>query len=128
MNSMKNVKKKLLLLPLLFGFFLVGCSGKPENQNQESTTATINVKTAVCGSCSKTIKKALQAVHGVQEVEVDLEAHTAKVVFMPAKVDLKTLELAVANAGYNANETPRNQEAYEKLDACCKTDESSHPN
>lgn len=83
---------------------------------------TIEVPTIVCGSCVTTVTKALKKVPGVKTAKVDLKKKTATVTFASTKVTIDKLEMAIANAGYDANKVKRNPEAYEKLDACCKTD------
>jgi copper chaperone CopZ len=85
-------------------------------------TTIIKVPTIVCGSCVTTVTKALKNVDGVKTAKVDLKKKTATVKYTSAKVTLEKLENAIADAGYDANSVKRNPEAYEKLDACCKTD------
>jgi copper chaperone CopZ len=83
---------------------------------------TINVPTIVCNSCVKTVTSALKKVDGVKTAKVDLKKKTATVTYASTKVTVDKLELAIANAGYDANNVKRNADAYEKLDACCKID------
>ena len=85
-------------------------------------TAIIKVPTIVCGSCVTTVTKALKKVDGVKTAKVDLKKKTATVTYASTKVTVDKLEKAIADAGYDANNVRRNLEAYEKLDACCKTD------
>jgi copper chaperone CopZ len=82
----------------------------------------IKVPTIVCGSCVTTVTTALKKVDGVKTAKVDLKKKTATVTYASAKVTVDKLEKAIADAGYDANKVKRNPEAYEKLDACCKTD------
>lgn len=86
-------------------------------------TTVIKVPTIVCSSCVATVTKALTPVNGVTTAKVDLKKKTATVKYVSAKVTVEKLERAIADAGYDANNVKRNPEAYEKLDACCKTDE-----
>ncbi|HEY4613259.1 MAG TPA: heavy-metal-associated domain-containing protein [Bacteroidota bacterium] len=120
------MKTTLILLTILVALVVFGCAKTEEQPTVQ--TASIKVETAVCGDCGSTITDALKKVEGVQEASVDNEKKTATVQFLPAKVDLKRLETAIADAGYNANDTKRNPEAYEKLEECCKVDskESHH--
>ena len=85
-------------------------------------TAVIKVPTIVCNSCVSTITKALKKVDGIKSTKVDLKQKTATVSYVSAKLNLSKIEKAIANAGYDANDTKRNPAAYEKLDACCKAD------
>ena len=85
-------------------------------------TTTIRASSMVCGKCAKTIEKAVYAVEGVKEVEVDVDKKTVLVSYVPARTNVETLEMAISDAGYDANNRKRNPDAYEKLEACCKID------
>jgi copper ion binding protein len=89
-------------------------------QAVESTT--IQAKSMVCGSCAKTIEKAVYRVEGVKEVTVDLDRKMVEVKFVSAQTNVQTIEAAISDAGYDANSRKRNPDAYEKLAACCKID------
>ena len=118
------MKLFLILVTIVTTLALIGC-GKTAEQSTVQT-ASIKVESAVCGTCGDAITDALKGVEGVQEASVDIEKKVATVQYLPAKTDLSKLERAVADAGYDANETKRNSEAYEKLDSCCKIGETTH--
>ena len=113
------MKKISPLLLCLLSLGLAHCS-RQEQPKIENTA--INVSSLVCGSCARTIEVAVKALDGVQEVSVDVGEKRAKVKYLPAKTDVKAIENAIANSGYDANSTKRSPKAYEKLDACCKID------
>ncbi len=98
---------------------LFGCA---KQSSPEVATTLVKTPTIVCGSCEKNIKNALGKVAGVQEVQVDTKAKTVQVRYESAKTSVEQIETAITGAGYNANERKRDQAAYEKLDACCKSD------
>lgn len=104
-----------IILPFLLAVLIFGCAKEDNLQ-----TEVIQTKTVKCGSCEKTIQKALYAVEGVKSVDVDLEGKNVKVQFIPASTNLQTLEMTIADAGYDANERPRDESAYEQLPGCCK--------
>ncbi|MBU1423777.1 MAG: heavy-metal-associated domain-containing protein [Bacteroidetes bacterium] len=81
---------------------------------------TISVPSIMCDMCVTTITDALNKVDGVNNIDVNLAGKVAVVKFNPSKVDMNGLEKAITDAGYDANETPRNREAYENLPECCK--------
>ena len=85
-------------------------------------TTTIKAGSMVCGKCAKTIQKAVYGVEGVKEVEVDVEGKTVQVIYVSARTNVQTIEMAISDAGYDANNRKRNPDAYEKLEACCKID------
>ncbi|GJM63790.1 heavy metal translocating P-type ATPase [Persicobacter diffluens] len=55
-----------------------------------------------CGSCVANVEKAIAAVEGVQEVEVNLLTQQAKIALSP-QVKIKTIEKAVKAAGFKMN-------------------------
>ena len=57
----------------------------------------LNVKGMMCMHCVAHVEKALKAVAGVDQVEVDLEAGTASVT---GTADRQALVAAVTEAGY----------------------------
>lgn len=101
---------------LLSAVVITGCGG-PDLQ-----TEVISANTMVCGMCEDNVEKAVYAVEGVKSVEVDRKSKNVTVMFIPAQTNVQTIERAITDAGYNANDKPRDAGAYEKLDACCKED------
>ena len=102
---------------ILISVLLTGCTKK-----RDLDTTTIAVNSMVCGSCAKKIEKAVYAVEGVKSVDVDIDKKTAKVGFVSTQTNLETIEIAITDAGYDANNRKRDANAYEKLEACCKID------
>ncbi|HET7153414.1 MAG TPA: heavy-metal-associated domain-containing protein, partial [Candidatus Kapabacteria bacterium] len=94
---------------------------QPAQQATAQTVSTmINLPTMKCDNCAETITNAVQKLDGVQDVKVDVGTKTAEVHYIAAKLDQKKIEDAIANAGYDANSTKRNDEAYNNLKECCK--------
>ena len=93
----------------------VGCASK-----SEATTVEVKLSTMQCSMCSNTVEKALKKVDGVQSVEVDLEAKTAKVTFDDKVTNISALEQAVVKTGYAANDKKADSDAYAQLPSCCK--------
>ena len=65
--------------------------------------ATFDVPGMTCALCPITVRKAMEGVKGVKQVEVDFNAKTATVVFDPAKTTVEAIAAASANAGYPAH-------------------------
>ncbi len=77
-----------------------------ENQSQQQELAqkvTLDMQNMTCALCKITIKKALQAVDGVQKVNVDFDSKTAEVVFDPQKTNTNVLIKATTDVGYPAS-------------------------
>lgn len=62
-------------------------------------TKTMKIKGMMCGHCEATVKKALEALNGVEEAQVSHEAGTA-VVSLSAEVDNDTLKKTVEDKDY----------------------------
>ncbi len=74
--------------------------GKADNKKEETTmTKTMKIEGMMCGHCEATVKKALEAVDGVEEAEVSHEAGTA-VVTLNAEVADDVLKKAVEDKDY----------------------------
>jgi copper chaperone CopZ len=93
---------------------------KAEMESQKGTLTEISVPTAQCSMCAKTIKSAVKDVKGVYAADVDVEDKVASVRYDDKKTDVGTLENAIAEAGYDANDVKRNETAHAKLPACCQ--------
>lgn len=125
--------RRFALLAAFLGFVLSGCEKPQEEANSNGNAAqtaltsagevTINVPTIQCNSCTKNVEKALQALDGVKSAKVNLGKKVAAVSFEPGKLQLADLEKAIAAAGYDANDTKSDPEAYRALDECCKVPE-----
>ncbi|MCL6632081.1 MAG: copper ion binding protein [Alicyclobacillus herbarius] len=64
-------------------------------------TATITVKGMTCSGCVNAVTRALKAIDGVQEANVDLQGQKATVAFDASKVSVANLKEAVEEAGYD---------------------------
>lgn len=75
---------------------------------------------AQCGDCKPTIENAFLYIKGVKGVDLNVEAETVTVTYNAKKTDPETLRLALAKAGFQADDIPADPEAHSKLDACCR--------
>ncbi|NYT02784.1 MAG: copper-translocating P-type ATPase [Methanosarcinales archaeon] len=66
----------------------------------EEKRAELRISGMTCATCAATIEKSLKGREGVKRAEVNLGKETASVEYDPGKVNLKDLELAVKDAGY----------------------------
>jgi len=88
--------RRLLLTAALALSPLAALAGAPQ-------TIIIDVKNMTCAVCPITVRKALEKVHGVASVKVDLAAKTATVTFDPDKANAAALIKATTEAGYPAS-------------------------
>ena len=107
------MKHLLIIFSSILIATLIGC-GSADAKTE------VSVSTIQCGMCQKTIENGLGTVEGVKSVHVSLEDKVAHVVHDPKVANLATLETAISNLGYQANETLADPVAYEALSGCCK--------
>ncbi len=62
--------------------------------------ATLKIQGMTCNHCVMRVTKALKAVPGVQDAQVDLQKGEAAVTYDDAKVTTDKLSFAVVEAGY----------------------------
>jgi copper chaperone CopZ len=74
-----------------------------------------------CGMCKKTIEKSLK-IDGVKKASWDVKSKELTVSFDAKKTNLKTIQNAICEAGYDNDGCKGNDAAYEKLHSCCKYD------
>ena len=95
-----------LLLP---AYSNAACAAQETVETAAATqvkTVTLDIKNMTCGMCLITVKKALQAVPGVLEVQTDWESKTATVRYDGAKAEVEALTQATAQAGYPSTVKP----------------------
>jgi copper chaperone CopZ len=109
-----------LLKYLLVALLLISCKPKKDDPLKKTEVVKISLPSMVCSTCKDIIQKAIYAVDGVKNVDIDLDKKTAEVTFVPFQTSLEVIERAITDAGYDANDKKRNMEAYESLPACCK--------
>lgn len=63
-------------------------------------TVTLDVQNMTCPVCPITVKKSLEKVSGVSDVQIDFDQKTAIVTYNPDKAQPEVLTKATANAGY----------------------------
>jgi len=117
MRSMKINMGDMMRIDMKFMIFvfsmLIGCGG-------ESVKVTVQTPTIQCGMCQKTIEMGLAKLNGVGSSTVDLATKTTQVSYDVEKTDLISIEKAISNLGYQANDAVANSDAYDALPACCK--------
>ena len=63
-------------------------------------TRILNVPEVSCGHCERAIKKALQPIFGLGDVEVDIPRKQVKVEYDESVLDLKTISGILERQGY----------------------------
>lgn len=117
---------KYVLLTLLA---IAGFTTASFSQTKALETAKIKTPTAACEACKTRIESYLDRYDGIQFVNVNFRRGETTVKYLTDRVNLETIKAAIANAGYDADDLPANEEAYKRLPKACKKfeDGGGHP-
>jgi len=89
----------------------------------QAQTDTLRIRTsAMCDMCKRTIEESMAFTKGVKYASLDVESKVLTVAISPKKTDATAVRKAVNALGYDADDSPADPKAYEKLHACCKKD------
>ena len=100
-------KKEMVPMPeFITGFKEIEDHHKEENKMAETMVKTLNIEGMMCAHCQAHVKKALEGVAGVTQVEVSLEDKTATVSLTPGTEEQALVD-AVTEAGYKVVEARR---------------------
>jgi len=106
------MKQYFLILALML--FSVGLSAQEKNKK-----LTFEVD-GVCAMCKNRIEKAALKVKGVKFAAWDISNHELSLVIDENKTNVMEIKSAVASVGHDTKELKAPQEAYDKIDPCCK--------
>lgn len=95
--------------------------------NAQSKAATVNIKTSIycdhckrCESCGKRLEEAVYKEKGIKRVDIDEKTKIVSIIYNTTKTSPEKLRLAIANAGFDADDVKGNPKAYSTWDDCCK--------
>lgn len=74
----------------------------------------------VCGMCEKRIESNCLATKGIKMADWNKENRMLKVIFNEKKISLDEIHKKVASIGHDTKLETATDEAYNKLDMCCK--------
>ncbi|MDZ4308096.1 heavy-metal-associated domain-containing protein [Allopontixanthobacter sp.] len=101
----------LAVLALAGGGVVLALGIAGEDRPVAASTAqahtTFAIENMTCAMCPITVKKAMEGVAGVSEVNVDFAAKTARAAYDPARTNPAAIAAASTNAGYPARATAR---------------------
>jgi copper chaperone CopZ len=96
-------------------------------EEKSSKKATIEIQTsAICGDCKQRIEHNMAYEKGVKFVELDNETKVVTIEYNPKKTNPDKLRKAISEIGYDADDVMANQEAHDKLPACCQKGNEPH--
>ena len=114
---------------MLVVFSTMSFFGMSQESNEKNTKKieTIKIQTsAQCSDCKDRIEKEMAYEKGVKSVNLDLETKIVSIDYKTDKTDPDKLRDAISKIGYDADDVPADQKAYNKLPACCQKGGHDH--
>ena len=98
-----------------------------QKEGKEIKVDTVKIQTsAICGMCKERIEHNLAFEKGVKYVDLDKETKVVTIAYKTDKTDKETLKKAVTKIGYDADEMKADQDAHDRLPACCQKGNTPH--
>jgi cation transport ATPase len=121
---MKNLTNSLKVIVAMLLLTSISLTAKSQEQKKEETVSITT--SAVCSMCKDRIESEMAFEKGVKAVNLDLKTKVVTITYKTSKTDPDKLRTAITKIGYDADDKTANQEAYEKLPACCKKGNETH--
>ncbi len=118
--------KKIILITLMSIMAALIINPAIAQQKKKNYEEVQIQTTAVCGMCEERIEGNIAYEKGVKKVELDDDTKIVTIGFDPRKTDADKLRTAISKLGYDADQVPADQEAHDKLPACCQKGSEPH--
>lgn len=117
------MKKLFLALLAVGGTALVSSA-----QVKAVLTAKIKTPTIGCEDCKNRIETYLKRYDGVSSILVNWRQKNVTVKYITDRINIEEIKTAISNCGYDADDIPAFEEAYNRLPKTCKKPEDGGPN
>lgn len=110
-------------------FVVIGFAFSGNAQTKAVLTATIKTPNALCENCKKRIEGYVKPYDGVLEITVNYRKAETKVKYITDRINIEEIKAYIANCGYDADDVPAAEDAYNRLPKTCKKfeDGGGHP-
>ena len=118
------MKTVLLAVVMILGF-----SATSMGQTKPLMTAKIKTPNALCEACKARIETYLKRYDGITLINVNYRKGETQVKYLTDRINIEEIKTAIANAGYDADDVPAAEDAYNRLPKTCKKfeDGGGHP-
>lgn len=104
---------------LFFGVAMIASASFSLGQDKPKKLETVSFEVSgVCGMCEQRIEEAA-LIKGVKFADWDRTSQQIKVVYKTKKVDLATIQQAIADVGHDTQDIKSADGAYQELPGCC---------
>jgi periplasmic mercuric ion binding protein len=114
---------------ILMASIVLLCSTAVFSQTKALMTATIKTPNALCEHCKPRIEGYLKRYDGLTDINVNYRKGETKVKYLTDRINIEEIKTAIANCGYDADDVPAAEDAYNRLPKTCKKfeDGGGHP-
>lgn len=110
---------------VFFLFFALGCCLAVQAQQPKPQWVTIKSANLKCWECKDRLEKYLlrekdNTDNGISQWRINLLQGEIKVLFFPDRTNAESIKAALNNAGFDADDSKAEPDAYKKLPAACK--------
>lgn len=114
---------------VLAALLTLGLSQAGLSQTKALLSAKIKTPNALCENCKNRIETYLKRYDGIQLINVNYRKGETQVKWLTDRINIEEIKTAIANAGYDADDVPANEESYARLPKTCKKfdDGGGHP-
>ncbi len=117
---MKNIG--VLMLLFMMTAFTTNAATVVDGKEKSKKVKTVTFLTsAICGECKERIEKGLNYTKGVVFAELNEDTKEVTVKYKTKFLTEADVKAVVTNLGYDAADTKRNEEAFNKLPKCCQS-------
>jgi periplasmic mercuric ion binding protein len=115
--------KKALMVIFLFAFV---CSARSQVMQQKAQWATISIPQLKCWTCKEKLdqfllrEKGPAGDAGIVKWTITMNTGTLKIQYIPDRITLDYIRVTINNAGFDADTTTAEPEAYKMLPPICK--------
>ncbi|MGB1104797.1 MAG: heavy-metal-associated domain-containing protein [Crocinitomicaceae bacterium] len=113
--------KQVRILSLLAMLFVSYAASAQTEAKPAKNTITF-FTSAVCGMCEDRIEEKLNYTKGIIFSELDVETKKLTVRYKTKHISAEEIKQIVADLGYDADKTKRNEEAFNALPKCCQSE------
>ena len=123
------MKTKIILFGIFSIIFVSGLFAQEakKTEKNKSELEVVEIQTsAICNKCKVKLEHDLAFEKGVKYVELDNDTKILTIKYKKGKNSKEKIKKAITKAGYDADEMPANQKAYDALPECCKKGNEPH--
>jgi len=129
--EVKHAKNKIFMKHITFlaTLFFLNAHTHAQVMQQKAVWSTINIPQLKCWTCKERLENYLlkekgpSGDAGIIKWTISMTAGTIRIQYVPDRITLDYIRVAINNAGFDADTTEANEDSYKMLPPICKRKE-----